>query len=47
MSERLPSLLWLLVKPRLHIKEVEALVPVLHQYPLASLPLLDAILVRL
>ena len=47
MVENLLSLWRLLRKDKLSIEEVEALVPVIHQYALISLPLLDIILVRL
>ncbi len=33
MTEELPSLWWLLLKPRLYIKVVEALIPVVHRLP--------------
>ena len=47
MTEGLPSLWDLLRKRSLAIKDVEALVPIVHRYRLTSLPVLDAILVRL
>lgn len=47
MSDSLPSLWNLLWKQRLSVSDIEALIPVVHRYHIASLPILDVILVRL
>ena len=45
MTERLPSLWTLLNKRTLYIKDVEALVPVIHRYRTTLLLLLDILII--